>query len=68
MNSSTTIIREKARVETTVSAELDKVGSTAFVFSAAAIGCWAMVALFAGATSSGGPLDLLRALATTITG
>ena len=68
MNNSTTISRDKARVETTVSTEMNKVGATAFALSAAAIGCWAMIALFAGTISSGGPLGLLSALVTTITG
>lgn len=68
MNNSITIVREEARVETSVSSELNKVGSAAFILSATAIGCWAMVALFAGTISSGGPLGLLRMLITTITG
>ena len=68
MNNSTTISREKARVATTVSTELGKVGTTVFALSAAAVGCWAMIALFAGTISSGGPLGLLSALVTTITG
>jgi hypothetical protein len=68
MNNSTTINREEVRVESTVSAELNKVGITAFTLSAVVIGCWAMVALFAGTISSGGPLDLLRALIATVTG
>ena len=68
MNNSKTINKEEARVENAVSVELNKVGITAFTLSAAAIGCWAMVALFAGTISSGGPLGLLRALTTTIIG
>lgn len=68
MNNSTTISRDKAIAGTTVSTELNKVGTIAFAFSAAVIGCWAMVALFAGTVSSGGPLGLLRTLVTTITG
>jgi hypothetical protein len=68
MNNPTTITREEARVETTVATELSKVSTTAFTLSATAIGCWAMAALFAGAGSSEGPLGLLHALITTITG
>ena len=68
MNNSTTISRNETRVETTVSTEMSKVGATAFALSASAIGCWAMIALFAGTISSGGPLGLLSALVTTITG
>lgn len=55
--------------KTTVSAELNKVNTIAFALSAAAIGCWAMVALFAAATAnSEGPLTLLGTLASAITG
>ncbi len=69
MKNSATINRAKATVTTTTaSAELNKIGATVITFSAAAIGCWSMVALFAGTISSGGPLGLLNALSTTITG
>ena len=68
MNNPTTINRKTNRRETTVSAELNKVNSTAFALSAAVIGCWATVALLAGTIDSGGPLNLLKALATAIAG
>lgn len=68
MNNPTTILKEKARAEQTVSKELSNISITALAISATAIGCWAVVALFAGAGSSGGPLDFLNALVSTITG
>lgn len=68
MNNPTKINRKTNRVATTVSAELNKVSTTAFALSAAVIGCWATVVLLAGTIDSGGPLNLLKALATAITG
>jgi hypothetical protein len=68
MNDLITANRKIDRAETTVSAELNKVNTSALALSATAIACWATVALFAGTVDTGGPLNLLSALLTTIAG
>lgn len=68
MNHSTTTKRKTGGAETTVSEELNKVSTSAFALSAAAIACWSTIALFAGTMDAGGPFNLLGTLLNTITG
>lgn len=68
MNNSQSITRAESSVEASVSAELSKTGVTCFAVASAAVGCWATACLFAGTISSGGPMGMLSALMTTITG
>ncbi len=51
-----------------VNQEISKVSAVSMMMTAAAIGCWAAVSLFAGTVNSDGPVGLVKNLITAIAG
>ncbi len=68
MRNSTAINNTATTREAIIGTELSKVGVTVLTMSAAVIGLWGTVCLFAGTISSGGPLGLISNLVTAIIG
>jgi len=68
MKKSTAITRDKSAAIDNANVEISKVGVGAIAVVSTLIGCWAVVCLFSGMISSGGPAGLVSHLISAITG
>lgn len=68
MKNATTITRERSRAIDNVSVEISKVGVSVIGITSALIGCWAVVCLFSGMISSGGPAGLVSNFISALAG